>query len=83
MGDGSGRCPTPSAVTAELATAAKGVVTVLRDEDVQEVMEQVLGPQAARAACRARRSGAVIEGILADGAHHRLVDLVCDKASTG
>jgi uncharacterized membrane-anchored protein YjiN (DUF445 family) len=66
-------------VTAELATAARGVVTVLRDDDVQEVIEQVLvrklmerpiGPPL----------GAVLQGVLADGAHHRLVDLVCDRA---
>jgi uncharacterized membrane-anchored protein YjiN (DUF445 family) len=66
-------------VTAELATVARGVVAVLRDEDVQEVLEQVLvrklmdtkvGPPI----------GALLEGVLADGAHHRLVDLVCDRA---
>ncbi|MDN5750657.1 MAG: DUF445 domain-containing protein [Pseudonocardia sp.] len=66
-------------ITAELATVARGVVTVLRDEDVQEVIEQVLvrklverpvGPPL----------GTVLEGVLADGAHHRLVDLVIDRA---
>jgi uncharacterized membrane-anchored protein YjiN (DUF445 family) len=66
-------------ITAELASVAKGIVTVLRDEDVQEVIEQVLvrklverpiGPPL----------GTVLEGVLADGAHHRLVDLVCDRA---
>ena len=66
-------------VTAELAAAARGVVTVLRDEDVQEVIEQVLvrkllerpvGPPL----------GAVLAGVLADGAHHKLVDLICDRA---
>ncbi len=66
-------------ITAELATAARGVVTVLRDEDVQDVIEQVLvrklmerpiGPPL----------GTVLEGVLADGSHHRLVDLVCDRA---
>ncbi len=66
-------------ITAELATAARGVVTVLRDEDVQEVIEQVLvrklmerpvGPPL----------GTVLEGVLADGAHHRMVDLVIDRA---
>ncbi|GAA3219593.1 DUF445 domain-containing protein [Pseudonocardia petroleophila] len=66
-------------VTAELATAARGVVTVLRDEDVQEVIEQVLvrklmerqvGPPL----------GTVLEGILADQSHHKLVDLVIDRA---
>ncbi|NMH96305.1 DUF445 domain-containing protein [Pseudonocardia sp. K10HN5] len=66
-------------VTAEVATAARGVVTVLRDEDVQEIIEQVLvrkllerpiGPPL----------GKVLEGVLADGSHHRMVDLVCDRA---
>ncbi len=66
-------------ITAELATAARGVVTVLRDDAVQEVIEQVLvrklmerplGPPL----------GTVLSGVLADGAHHRLVDLVCDRA---
>ena len=66
-------------VTAELAAAARGVVTVLRDEDVQEIIDQVLvrkllerplGPPL----------GTVLEGVLADGSHHRLVDLVCDRA---
>jgi uncharacterized membrane-anchored protein YjiN (DUF445 family) len=79
VGEWIGQVPNADRVTAELATAAKGVVTVLRDEDVQEVIDQVLvrkllerpaGPPL----------GAVLEGILADGAHHRLVDLVCDKA---
>ena len=36
-------------------------------------------PQAARTPA-GPPLGAVLEGILADGAHHRLVDLVCDKA---
>jgi uncharacterized membrane-anchored protein YjiN (DUF445 family) len=66
-------------VTAELATAARGVVTVLRDDDVQEVLEQLVvrklmetpvGPPL----------GAVLGNVLADGSHHRLVDLVCDRA---
>ena len=79
VGEWIGQVPNADRVTAELATAAKGVVTVLRDEDVQEVIDQVLvrklleqpaGPPL----------GAVLEGILNDGAHHRLVDLVCDKA---
>jgi uncharacterized membrane-anchored protein YjiN (DUF445 family) len=79
VGEWIGQVPHAERVTAELATAAKGVVTVLRDEDVQEVIDQVLvrklleqpaGPPL----------GAVLEGILNDGAHHRLVDLVCDKA---
>lgn len=74
-----GRPDNADRVTAELANAARGIVTVLRDDVVQEVIEQVLvrklmerpiGPPL----------GTVLEGVLADGGHHRLVDLVCDRA---
>ncbi|EHY89899.1 DUF445 domain-containing protein [Saccharomonospora azurea] len=66
-------------VTAELATVVRGAVTVLRDEDVQAVMEQAVvkrvldqewGPPL----------GKLLQQVLADGAHHRLVDLVVDRA---
>ncbi|SDG11786.1 DUF445 domain-containing protein [Pseudonocardia sp. WMMC193] len=66
-------------VTAELATAASGVVTILKDDVVQDLIEQVLvrklldkevGPPL----------GKLLEGVLADGAHRHLVDLVCDRA---
>ncbi|SFQ41868.1 Uncharacterized membrane-anchored protein YjiN, DUF445 family [Amycolatopsis arida] len=66
-------------VTAELATVVRGVMTVLRDEDVQAVMEQAV----------ARRIidrpwgpplGKLLDQVFADGAHHKLVDLVCDRA---
>jgi uncharacterized membrane-anchored protein YjiN (DUF445 family) len=66
-------------ITAELATAARGVVTVLRDEDVQELIEQVLVPKLMERQI-GPPLGAVLQGVLADGAHHRLVDLVCDRA---
>ncbi|EID54037.1 DUF445 domain-containing protein [Saccharomonospora xinjiangensis] len=65
-------------VTAELATVVRGVVTVLRDEDVQAVMEQAVvkrvldrqwGPPL----------GKLLRQVLADGAHYRLVDLVVDR----
>lgn len=74
-----GQRPNADRVTAELATAARGVVTVLRDDDVQEIIEQVLvrkllerpvGPPL----------GALLGNVLADGSHRRLVDLVCDRA---
>ncbi|MGH3980502.1 MAG: DUF445 domain-containing protein [Pseudonocardiaceae bacterium] len=66
-------------VTAELATAVRGAVTVLRDEDVQAVLETALvkrlldkpwGPPLGR----------LLGQVLADGAHHKLVDLICDRA---
>ncbi len=66
-------------VTSELATAVRGVVTVLRDEDVQVVLEtavvkrlidQPWGPPLGR----------LLGQVLADGSHHKLVDLVCDRA---
>jgi uncharacterized membrane-anchored protein YjiN (DUF445 family) len=66
-------------VTAELATAARGAVTVLRDEDVQEVLEQVLVRQLMSQPW-GPPLGKVLAGVLADGTHHRLVDLVCDRA---
>jgi uncharacterized membrane-anchored protein YjiN (DUF445 family) len=66
-------------ITAELATAARGVVTVLRDEDVQEVIEQIVVPKLMERPI-GPPLGAVLQGVLADGAHHHIVDLVCDRA---
>lgn len=65
--------------TAELAALARGAVTVLRDEDVQDVLEQAVvrrivaqqwGPPL----------GELLDRVLTDGAHYRLVDLMCDRA---
>ncbi|MGI8799222.1 MAG: DUF445 domain-containing protein [Pseudonocardia sp.] len=66
-------------VTAELATAARAAVTVLRDEDVQEVLEELLVRQLMTRPW-GPPLGRVLEGVLADGSHHRLVDLLCDRA---
>ncbi|MBK0866187.1 MULTISPECIES: DUF445 domain-containing protein [unclassified Saccharopolyspora] len=66
-------------VTSELATAVRGAVQVFRDEDVQAVLEQAVlrkvlaqpwGPPLGR----------ILGQVFADGSHHRLVDLVCDRA---
>ena len=65
-------------VTSEIATVVRGVVAVLRDEDVQAVMEQAVvrrivevpwGPPL----------GELLGKVLEDGSHHKLVDLVCDR----
>ncbi|MDT8909959.1 DUF445 family protein [Amycolatopsis sp. PS_44_ISF1] len=65
-------------VTSELATVVRGAVTVLRDEDVQAIMEQAVvkrvvdrpwGPPL----------GKILAGVFEDGAHHKLVDLMCDR----
>ena len=66
-------------VTAELATAVRAAVTVLRDDDVQAVLEHALvkrfleqpwGPPLGR----------LLGQLLTDGAHHKLVDLITERA---
>ncbi len=66
-------------VTAELANAMRAAVTILRDEDVQAVLETAVvkrlvdrpwGPPL----------GKLLGQVLADGSHRKLVDLVCDRA---
>jgi len=66
-------------ITAEAAVLLRGAVTVLRDEDVQQVIdativrrlvEQPWGPPL----------GALLGQVLADGKHRKMVDLVCDRA---
>jgi len=65
-------------VTSELANIVKGAVTVLRDEDVQAVIDQGIvrrlvdkpwGPPL----------GKLLGQVLTDGAHHKFVDLVIDR----
>lgn len=66
-------------ITKELANVVKGAVTVLRDDDVQAVIEHAIvkrivdqpwGPPL----------GKLLNQVLTDGAHHKLVDLMCDRA---
>jgi uncharacterized membrane-anchored protein YjiN (DUF445 family) len=66
-------------LTAELATAVRGTVTVLRDEYVQDVLEQVVVRQLMNQQW-GPPVGRILSGVLADGTHHRMVDLVCDRA---
>jgi uncharacterized membrane-anchored protein YjiN (DUF445 family) len=66
-------------VTAELATAARGAVAVLRDEDVQAVIEQAVVSRV-MAVPWGPPLGKLLDRVLTDGAHHKLVDLMCDRA---
>ncbi|MFK0255684.1 DUF445 domain-containing protein [Streptomyces sp. NPDC090445] len=66
-------------VTAELAAALRGALTVLRDSDVQAVVGEAITRRAESAEI-APGIGKTLERVVADGGHHRVVDLVCAKA---
>ena len=66
-------------VTAEASTALRGALTVLRDSDVQAVVGEAITRRAESAEI-APGLGKTLEKIVADGAHHRAVDLVCTRA---
>ena len=61
-------------VTAELATAVRGIITVLRDEDMRTCSSRPVPKIAGDPDRPAARP--VLEGVSDDGAHQRLVDLV-------
>ncbi|MFJ3496456.1 DUF445 domain-containing protein [Streptomyces sp. NPDC086091] len=66
-------------VTAELATALRGALTVLRDSDVQAVVGEAI-TRRANAQEIAPGIGKMLERIVADGGHRRAVDLVVVRA---
>ncbi|MQS37943.1 DUF445 domain-containing protein [Streptomyces katsurahamanus] len=66
-------------VTAELSTALRGALTVLRDSDVQAVVGEAI-TRRANSVEIAPGVGKTLERVVADGAHHRAVDLVCSRA---
>ncbi|MFD7612232.1 DUF445 domain-containing protein [Streptomyces sp. NPDC059828] len=66
-------------VTSELSTALRGALTVLRDSDVQAVVGEAI-TRRAEAAEIAPGIGKTLDKIVADGAHHRGVDLICARA---
>ncbi|WP_413757426.1 DUF445 domain-containing protein [Streptomyces sp. MMBL 11-3] len=66
-------------VTAELATALRGALAVLRDSDVQAVVGEAINRRA-DAQEIAPGIGKTLERVVADGGHRRIVDLVCVRA---
>ncbi len=68
-----------SRVGIELATAARAAIRVLRDEDVTAVLETAVLRRIAQLPW-APPAGRLLGQIVADGTHHRLVDLVVDEA---
>jgi uncharacterized membrane-anchored protein YjiN (DUF445 family) len=66
-------------VTAELATALRGALTVLRDSDVQAVVGEAI-TRRAEAQEIAPGIGKMLERVVADGGHKRVVDLVVTRA---
>jgi uncharacterized membrane-anchored protein YjiN (DUF445 family) len=68
-------------VTTELASIVRGALGVLRDEDVQDALEQALVQRLA-AVQIGPPLGTTLGRIVAEGAHHRLVDLVIDNVHT-
>ncbi|WP_069811156.1 DUF445 domain-containing protein [Streptomyces sp. TP-A0874] len=66
-------------VTAELSTALRGALTVLRDVDVQAVVGEAI-TRRAHAQEIAPGLGKTLERVVADGGHRKAVDLVCARA---
>ena len=62
-------------VATELTAAGRGAIAVLRDDDVAAVLEQVVLPRAA-ALPWSQVIGGLLDGVVDDGTHHRLIDLV-------
>lgn len=66
-------------VTAELSTALRGALTVLRDSDVQAVVGEAI-TRRADAQEVAPGLGKLLERVVFEGGHKRVVDLVCARA---
>ncbi|MEU3838933.1 DUF445 domain-containing protein [Streptomyces sp. NPDC028635] len=66
-------------VTAELSTALRGALTVLRDSDVQAVVGEAI-TRRANAQDIGPGLGKMLEKIVADGGHKRVVDLIVSRA---
>ncbi|SCK20336.1 DUF445 domain-containing protein [Streptomyces sp. WMMB 322] len=67
-------------VTSELSTALRGTLAVLRDSDVQAVVGEAI-TRRADAQEIAPALGSMLERVVADQGHRRVVDLVCGRAA--
>lgn len=68
-------------VTAEASTVLRGALAVLRDNDVQAVVGEAINRRAAALEV-GPGLGKLLERIVADGGHRRVVDLVCERAES-
>jgi uncharacterized membrane-anchored protein YjiN (DUF445 family) len=66
-------------VSTELAVLARGLLRVMRDEDVTSVLEHVVVRQLAMRPW-SPPAGRLLERVVHDRAHHRMVDLVVEQA---
>ncbi|NUR58383.1 MAG: DUF445 domain-containing protein [Catenulispora sp.] len=66
-------------VTKELATAVRGVLTVLRDEDIQKILGEAVTTRLSKADLAAPLGG-LLERFAASGGHHDLVDMLVTRA---
>ena len=66
-------------VTKELATAVRGVLAVLRDEDIQKILSEAVTTRLAKADL-ATPLGGVLQRLTESGSHHQFVDIVAARA---
>ncbi|WBB59119.1 DUF445 domain-containing protein [Streptomyces sp. WMMC500] len=66
-------------VTAEASTVLRGALAVLRDNDVQAIVGEAINRRAAALEV-GPGLGKLLEKVVADGGHRRVVDLVCERA---
>jgi uncharacterized membrane-anchored protein YjiN (DUF445 family) len=66
-------------VTEQAGAALRGVLTVMRDSDVQAVVSEAI-TRRADAVEIAPGLGKMLQRVVADGGHRRMVDLVCVRA---
>ncbi|AZM46234.1 DUF445 domain-containing protein [Streptomyces sp. WAC 06738] len=68
-------------VTAEASTVLRGALTVLRDNDVQAIVGEAINRRAAALEV-GPGLGKLLERVVADGGHRRVVDMVCERAES-